>query len=67
MTRPLPFTQASLKRAINAARKAGLRVTGIKPDGTLVVNDGDNSPGAVAGAWDDRNTAEVSKWGDVQA
>jgi hypothetical protein len=26
MTRPLPFTQASLSRAIRAARKEGLRV-----------------------------------------
>lgn len=37
MTRALPFTQASLRRAIEAARKSGLRVTGIRPDGTLVV------------------------------
>jgi hypothetical protein len=37
MTRALPFTQAGLRRAIEAARKAGLRVTGIRPDGTLIV------------------------------
>jgi hypothetical protein len=29
MTRPLPFTKAGLRRAIEAAREAGLRVTGI--------------------------------------
>jgi hypothetical protein len=39
MTRSIPFTQASLRRAIEAARKAGLYVTGIKPDGTILVSD----------------------------
>ena len=34
MTRPLPFTKARLRRAIEAAREAGLRVTGIRQDGT---------------------------------
>jgi hypothetical protein len=43
MTRAIAFTQASLRRAIEAARKAGLRVTGIRPDGTLLVDDRDNS------------------------
>ena len=42
MTRKVSFTQASLRRAIEAARKAGLRVTGIRPDGTLVLEDGSN-------------------------
>jgi hypothetical protein len=37
MTRAVPFTQASSKRAIEAARKAGLRVMGICP--TLIVNE----------------------------
>lgn len=41
MSRPIPFTQAGLKRAIEGARKAGLRIKGIKPDGTLIVDDGD--------------------------
>jgi hypothetical protein len=39
MTRPLPFTKARLRRAIDVAREAGLRVTGIRPDGTLIVDD----------------------------
>jgi len=42
MTRTVPFTQASLRRAIEAARKAGLRVTGIRPDGTIVLEDRNN-------------------------
>lgn len=40
MTRVISFTQASLRRAIEAARKAGLRVIGIRPDGTLLVEEG---------------------------
>jgi len=29
MTKPLPFTQANITRAVSAARKAGLRVVSI--------------------------------------
>jgi hypothetical protein len=36
-SRALPFTQAGLGRAIKAARAAGLRVTAIRPDGTIEV------------------------------
>jgi hypothetical protein len=39
MTRAISFTKASLRRAIEAAREAGLRVTGIRQDGTLIVDD----------------------------
>jgi hypothetical protein len=37
MARAVPFTQASVRRAIAAAEKAGLQVTAIKPDGTVLV------------------------------
>jgi len=40
MTIAVSFTQASLRRAIEAARKAGLRVTGIRPGGTLLLEEG---------------------------
>jgi hypothetical protein len=42
MTKPLPFTEASIRRAINGVMKAGLRVTAIevRPDGTVVVRNG---------------------------
>ena len=63
MTRPLPFTEHSLTRAIRAARKAGLRVSGIKPDGTLIVDDRLTvAPSSV----DILNTAH-DRWGDVEA
>jgi hypothetical protein len=37
MTRVVPFTQASVRRAIAAAEKSGLQVTGIRADGTVLV------------------------------
>jgi hypothetical protein len=39
MTKPLPFTEASLARAIKGVQRAGLFVVGVKPDGTLIVAD----------------------------
>jgi hypothetical protein len=36
MTKPLPLTQAGVRRAIRAAQSAGLRVVGIRPDGTVL-------------------------------
>jgi hypothetical protein len=64
MTRPLPFTQASLCRAIKAARKEGLRVAGIRPDGTLIVHDGAD-PVADGLLVDQDETP--SRWEDVKA
>jgi len=67
MTRALPFTEASLRRAIAAARKSGLRVTGIRPDGTLIVIDGDNLQDEVVGLAPDWQPKSASKWEDVEA
>ena len=39
MSRALPFTQASLARAIRGVERAGLYVVGVKTDGTLIVSD----------------------------
>ena len=39
MTRALPFTEASLARAIRGVERAGRFVVGVKPDGTLIVAD----------------------------
>jgi hypothetical protein len=41
MTRAIPFTKAQIRRAIEAAREAGLRVRGIAPDGTLLLEERD--------------------------
>jgi hypothetical protein len=39
MTRALPFTEASVARAIKGVGRAGLFVVGVRPDGTLIVAD----------------------------
>jgi hypothetical protein len=39
VTKGLPFTQAAVRRAIAAARKEGLHVIAIRPDGTVVVGE----------------------------
>jgi len=39
MTRAIPFTAASLARAIKGVEAAGRFVVGVKPDGTLIVAD----------------------------
>lgn len=65
MTARLPFTQAAIRRAIAAAEKAGYRVGGVKPDGTVLVYSGDDRPenlsivpaqeqDAGGTSWDDR-------------
>lgn len=39
MTRALPFTEASLARAIKGVERAGRFVIGVRADGTLIVGD----------------------------
>jgi hypothetical protein len=39
MTRQIPFTAASLARAIKGVELAGRFVIGVKTDGTLIVGD----------------------------
>jgi hypothetical protein len=48
MSKPLPFTQASIRRAVAAAQSAGLVVTGIAANGTVLT--GDNAAIAVPGS-----------------
>jgi hypothetical protein len=68
VTRALPFTQASLRRAIAAARKEGLCVAGIRPDGTLItVNAGDNPLADLATIVPRNQATPSSKWEDVEA
>lgn len=69
MTKALPFTQASIVRRIKAAQAAGLRVQGIGPDGTVMVDtSGETSPSAVHNSDQRAQTARTpSKWEDVEA
>lgn len=65
MTRPLGFTQASVRRAVHGARKAGLRVgcVAVKPDGTILVHDtGESAPPPL-----DTKDTPRSKWEDAEA
>jgi hypothetical protein len=39
MTKALPFTEASLARAIRGVERAGRFVIGVRADGTLIVGD----------------------------
>lgn len=64
MTTRLPFTRAGLERAITAARNTGLRVTGIRPDGTLIVQDGE---APVAPLEHEEHSAATSRWSGVKA
>ena len=63
MTASLPFTEAHVRRAIAAARKAGIEVTAVSiaPDGTVTVYQG------VALVPPSVETPAQSKWLDVEA
>jgi hypothetical protein len=63
MTKPLPFTESRLRRAIAAARKEGMVVSAVSihPDGTVTVYNGLAPPPASS-----ENHAH-SKWLDVEA
>jgi hypothetical protein len=62
VTRALPFTEASLARAIKGVERAGRFVIGVRPDGTLIVGD---KPVDVANLVPDN--APPSKWEDHRA
>jgi len=62
MTSPLPFTEASLARAIKAVIRAGRFVVGIKPDGTLIVGDKPIDTASLVPV--DVQNVPASKWED---
>jgi hypothetical protein len=63
MTKPALCTEAHIRRLIKAARREGLHIIGIKPDGSILVRDDDAplAPGL------DNARAQVAKWADVEA
>jgi len=65
MTRALPFTEHGLRRAIKAVHKSGLRVAGVRPDGTVIVCDGDNPLAPIPSVTQDAEA--LQRWGDDQA
>jgi hypothetical protein len=62
MTKALPFTEASLARAIKGVERAGRFVIGVRPDGTLIVG---HKPVDVANLVAENTPA--SKWEDQRA
>lgn len=67
MTKPIPFTQAAVKRAIAAAQRSGLRVVGIKSDGTVMVDSGETPHPLIPDHAANGQSATPSKWEDVEA
>jgi hypothetical protein len=64
MTKRAVCTEVQVRRNIKAALRSGLRVAAIRPDGWVIVRDGDDL--IPAPALDDR-AALPSKWSDVEA
>jgi hypothetical protein len=62
MSARLPFTAASLARAIKAARLAGLFVVGISPNGTLIIGDKPVDTSSIVPQVE--QNAPASKWED---
>lgn len=62
MKRPVPFTKAQVRRAVEAAASAGLRVQSVtvNPDGSITINSGDK----LGPAMDTRETA-LAGWDDL--
>jgi hypothetical protein len=65
MTKPLPFTEARVRRVIAAARKEGIATGAISihPDGTITVRWGEQ--GVALSAPPPHNAAS-SEWEDIQ-
>jgi hypothetical protein len=59
MTRALPFTQASLRCALAAARKEGFSAVRVLPDGSMIV-EGKTAPPA------EEQAVASTKWDDVE-
>jgi hypothetical protein len=65
MSRALPFTEASLARAIRGVERAGRFVVGVKPDGTLIVGDKPIDSASLVPIVE--QDAPASKWEDQRA
>jgi hypothetical protein len=65
MTKKIPFTEASLARAIKGVERAGLFVVGVKPDGTLIVSNRPNDTALLVPA--PLQNDPDSKWEDKRA
>jgi len=64
MTRPLPFTSASIARIIRGVERAGRFVIGIAPDGTLIVGNKPIEASSLVPV--EAHNVPASKWEDQQ-
>jgi hypothetical protein len=67
LTKRATATQAQVRRNIKAARLEGLRIAGIRPDGTVIVRDGDIPLSPILDCGLDEPATSLSKWGDIEA
>jgi hypothetical protein len=65
VTKPLPFTEARVRRAIAAARKEGIAIgaVSIHPDGTVTIHQGIAMPLAPT----HNAVTPASEWEDIRA
>jgi hypothetical protein len=64
MTKRATFTQAQIRRVIQAAQREGLRIAGIRTDGTVVVFEGENPFVPVDRPLASTDDADALRWGD---
>jgi hypothetical protein len=65
MSRPLPFTAASLARAIKGVEEAGRFVVGVKADGTVIVGDKPVDTTSLVPTDAQSSRASVRRFGDA--
>lgn len=65
MTARAAHTQAQIRRAIQAAKKEGLPIAGVRPDGTVII--GEASILGVPEIAPPSDDAASSRWEDVEA
>jgi hypothetical protein len=65
MTKPLPFTESRVRRAIAAVRKEGLSVSAVSihPDGTVTIYQGIAVPAVPA----QNEVPPRSEWEEIEA
>jgi hypothetical protein len=64
MSRALPFTEASLARAIKGVERAGRHVIGVRTDGTLIVGDKPIDPASLVPEIEQDAPTAVRRFGE---
>jgi len=64
MTRALPFTEASLARAIKGVERAGRFVIGVRTDGMLIIGDKPIDSASIVPAVEQDTPVTVRRFGE---